>query len=267
MSGIPRWAQITAELRRRIDHGDYASGFPGELALANEFEVSRGTIRMALQPLREQGLVHAGRGRPPIAQIDPASRYGAIYSFHELVEATGARQWNIVLAHELVRDRDVAARLEVAADAELFHLKRLRFADQAPIALDELFSPLTIVKPLLSVDFSETPFYQALQQLCGESIASGVEQIQATIAAPEIATLLRRRDALPLLVIERVTRGSAGYPLEYRRLAVDGDQFTITRPFGTRPQLDRLGRGQAGLAPVAPQPDRPRGSRGRDHLA
>ncbi|GAY10961.1 GntR family transcriptional regulator [Pseudonocardia sp. N23] len=44
---------------------EFADAFPGELALAREYDISRHTVREALGRLRREGVVSADRGRPP----------------------------------------------------------------------------------------------------------------------------------------------------------------------------------------------------------
>jgi len=57
--------QIAADLRRRIADGEWPEDrrMPGEVALSQEYEVARGTIREALAVLREEGLIETDRGR------------------------------------------------------------------------------------------------------------------------------------------------------------------------------------------------------------
>ena len=61
----PLWEQLLTDLRRRLDHDEFAVAFPGELALVAQYGVSRHTVREAVRRLREEGLVIAGRGRTP----------------------------------------------------------------------------------------------------------------------------------------------------------------------------------------------------------
>ena len=43
---VPLWAQLEAELRRRIDAGEFSDGrFPTDLELTEGYEVSRHTVR------------------------------------------------------------------------------------------------------------------------------------------------------------------------------------------------------------------------------
>ena len=58
---LPLWAQIDADLRRRLRAGAFQDRFPGELELAAEYGVSRQTVRDALRRLRGEGVLRSGR--------------------------------------------------------------------------------------------------------------------------------------------------------------------------------------------------------------
>ena len=58
------WEQLRDDLRRRLDADEFTDGFPGELALAQEYDVSRHTVRQAVKVLRDEGRVVGSRGRP-----------------------------------------------------------------------------------------------------------------------------------------------------------------------------------------------------------
>lgn len=76
----PLYLQIADVLRRRIANGELPPDrpLPGEHALCTEFGVARGTIRSAVNVLREAGLVVrvSGRGTfvsPTLGQNPPNS--------------------------------------------------------------------------------------------------------------------------------------------------------------------------------------------------
>lgn len=228
----PRWRQIADELRDRIRAGQYTNGFPGELEIAAEFAVSRGTVRAALRPLRESGLITAARGRrSQIAQLKPGSQYGAIYSLHELITTSGMRHHSTVRQQHLTTDASAAAKLGVPPGEELFHLVRVRHADGQPVGFDEIFSPSSIAAPLLDADFSDAPFYRELRELCGVTVQGGTEEIQARPAGKACAELLLCAPQTPLLLVERVAWAD-GRTVEYRRSNLLGDRFRLGRPFG-----------------------------------
>ena len=75
---LPAHGRIAATLRAEIEGGVYPPGsrLPAEITLAARFRVSRGTLRQALQNLRDEGLVEsiAGRGSY-VAQATPRQHH------------------------------------------------------------------------------------------------------------------------------------------------------------------------------------------------
>lgn len=61
-SGLPPYRELARILRDRIERGDLAGKLPGEMTLAAEYQVGKGTIRKALRLLREAGLVETHHG-------------------------------------------------------------------------------------------------------------------------------------------------------------------------------------------------------------
>ena len=59
-----RYRDIAADLRRRVDEGEFAAGrlLPSESALSATYSASRVTIRKALEDLRSEGLVDSRQG-------------------------------------------------------------------------------------------------------------------------------------------------------------------------------------------------------------
>jgi len=58
-SPLPLWAQLRADLLRRLDAGAFDEEFPGEMGLVAAYQVSRQTVRTALRELRADGVVLA----------------------------------------------------------------------------------------------------------------------------------------------------------------------------------------------------------------
>ncbi|MFJ7785750.1 GntR family transcriptional regulator [Streptomyces albidoflavus] len=54
---VPVWPQVAADLRRRLDAGEWEPGarFPGTVALAAEYEVTQSTVQKAVVALRQEG--------------------------------------------------------------------------------------------------------------------------------------------------------------------------------------------------------------------
>lgn len=223
---LPLWAQVCADLRRRIESGEFAAGFPGELSLTEEYEVSRHTIREALRVLRGEGVLRSQRGKPTI--VEPTvyrQSLGTLSSLFDSVAAQGATPRSDVLRLATTVNASVSADLGLPDDTELVVIERLRYADDQPIAHDVSWLPADIAHPLLDADLSHAALYTALQQM-GVSIDGGAERVTAEPAPRHIASLLELAQDAPVLLLER--RATAhGRPVEWRETHVRADRFSL----------------------------------------
>src|SRR5699024_5686683 len=149
-AGVALWRQVQHDLRRRIDAEEFVDAFPGEKVLAQEYGVSRQTMRQALRPLRESGGVTAQRGRAPrVRTAVTAHPIGSRYRRCAAVESAGTRQQRHTVGLAERRDPDAARDLGLEPTARLVHLARLRSADEAPLALERVWLPAGSAAPLL----------------------------------------------------------------------------------------------------------------------
>jgi GntR family transcriptional regulator len=60
--GPPPWRQITDDLRRRIQAGEWTGRLPSEKTFAQEYGVAVNTVRKAMAALRNEGLIQTDKG-------------------------------------------------------------------------------------------------------------------------------------------------------------------------------------------------------------
>lgn len=234
-AAVPLWQQLQADLTSRLEAGEFVREFPGELAIAEQYGVSRHTVRQALQRLRTEGLVVAERGRQPRIAPTPEIRQpmGALYSLFASVEAAGLDQHNTVRRLEIRADAVVASRLDREGSTPLLHLERLRYADDQPLALDRVWLPAEIAAPLLEADFTHTGLYTELADRAGVRLEHGREQIHAVIPTAAERILLQCPPTAAALSIHRIGY-AAGRAVEWRHTIVRGDRFALTAEFSAQ---------------------------------
>jgi GntR family transcriptional regulator len=224
---LPLWAQLHADLVRRLAAGAVGAEFPGEHQLTAEYQVSRHTVREALRRLRQSGVLESGRGRrTAVRQARIEQPLGALYSLFSEVQARGMRQRSEVLALGVRRDPAVAARLDVDAGAEFVYLERVRYADEEPLALDRTWLLASLARPLLRADLTATGLYDELARRTGVRVTDGQERIQAAVPSAAQRSLLELPRRVALLAIERLGRVD-GEPIEWRETLVRGDRFSV----------------------------------------
>jgi GntR family transcriptional regulator len=223
---LPLWAQVRADLTRRIEAGEFAAGFPGELSLTEQYEVSRHTVREALRVLRSEGVLRSHRGRPTV--IEPPvyrQNLGTLYSLFDSVAAQGATPRSDVLRRALTTNASVSADLGLPEDTELVVVERLIYADNQPIAHDVSWLPAELARPLLDRDLSSTALHAELLAI-GIVIDAGSERVTAESAPRHIAEILDLSTDAPVLLLERRAT-SQGRPVEWRETHIRADRFRL----------------------------------------
>lgn len=226
-SPLPLWTQLYEDLVRRLELDAFGTEFPGEHQLADEYQVSRHTVREALRRLRQSGVLESGRGRRTAVHRSQIEQpLGALYSLFSEVQARGMRQRSEILARDTRTDPAVAARLGLDPDTEFVYLERIRYADDEPLALDRTWLLAGLARPLLTADLTATGIYDELARRGGVRTNGGQERIYAVVPTTTQRNLLRLPRQVALLAIER--RGTAGNdPVEWRETVVRGDRFSV----------------------------------------
>src|ERR1035441_4786802 len=182
-SPLPLWAQLRADLQRRLSAGAFTNAFPGELALVSEYGVSRHTVRD--RPAGVAGRRHRGsRARPP----SPAGRAchdhpaaGRAVLALRLGRVRGPAPGQHRAGPRPVRRRVIADRLGLGGSTPLFHLERLPLGGGEPLALDTVWLPAEIAAPLLEANFTHTALYDELAARTGIRLEGGREHIRAVV--------------------------------------------------------------------------------------
>lgn len=247
-SGRPLWAQLEDDLQRRLAEGAFDAAFPGEHELAEQYGVSRHTVREALRRLRASGVVDSTRGRGSSVRHGSIEQpLGALYSLFRSVEATGVEQRSKVRVLEVRTAPLVAETLGLAPDTELVFLERLRLADGEPLAVDRSYLPREIGEPLLAGHFEHTSLYGELARLTGIRLDGGRESITAMVADAATRRLLGIKADVAVLAVTRIGC-LGGRPLEFRESLIRGDRFSLSAewPGNAGYRVDVAGLGGAG---------------------
>jgi GntR family transcriptional regulator len=237
---MPLWAQLEAELRRRLDGGEFDEGyFPTDLELTETYGVSRHTVREAVRHLNKTGVLKRERGRGTVVNRSEFEQsLGTLYSLFQSVESANVEQTSEVLDLEVVTDPAAAMQLDLDEGAELVLLARLRLAGGAPLAVDRAWLPAAVAKPLLDVDWSHTALYAELAKIGAPVPNQGWERLPRIVPAPADRARLGLKRADAAFFLERRSCRD-GQPIEWRTTIIRGDRFRFVSDWsaGTRSEL------------------------------
>ena len=117
-SPLPLWAQLEAELRARLEAGEFDDGFPTDAQLVKRYDVSRHTVREAIRHLNKTGVLRRERGRGTVVnKAEFEQPLGGLYSLFRSIEASGVTQTSEVLELGVVTNAEAANHLGLAEDA------------------------------------------------------------------------------------------------------------------------------------------------------
>ncbi len=190
-----RYRTIADDLRRQISAGELPSGavLPSEAALAGSHEVSRVTVRKALEVLREEGLVDSRQGFGWfVAGATVRQALGTLATIESQLAAQGRTPARRVLSFQLVGDT-----LEVV---------RLNLADGQPFAVVTVWCPADLGGALSRDDVESSTFYDLLPVEFGHAS----QTIGAAIATALDAERLNVPVGSALLVAQRTTHDTGG---------------------------------------------------------
>ncbi len=228
---IPLYHQLKCALMEAIDSGQLQAGqqLPNEGKLAENFGVSKITVRQAISDLANLGYVRRERGRGTFIskpKLDQGPR--ELTSFTEEMRRHHLTAGCRILEHSATKASDrVADALQLRPGEPVFVLKRLRLADSAPMGIQTAHIPLALAPGLAGESLENVSLYELLQKRYGLQPAKARETYFAVPAGEEAAGLLDIAKGSPVFAVERVTFLASGKPFEFVQSILRGDRYNV----------------------------------------
>lgn len=228
-SFTPIYAQIETQLLEMIRSGRLQPGdlLPSEEELSRIYGISRMTARQALMALKNKGLASRQKGKGTfVTQPKMEKDIAHLSGFSAEMRTLGMKPSSRVLTSETIPASDeVATRLAIQPAQPIFHLCRLRLADNVPLAIEEICLPATRFPGIQKIDFSRHSLYQTLHDRYEVRFGVADEILEARASGRHEAELLEIPLRSSLLVISRVLWSVDGEPIETASSTYRGDRY------------------------------------------
>ncbi|MGA4798685.1 GntR family transcriptional regulator [Streptomyces lavendulocolor] len=231
---VPKYYAVKARIAALVEELGEGQALPTERDLAVRFEVSRETVRQALRDLLLEGRLRR-RGRGTVVAGPKLEQPLSLASYTEGVRRQGRRPGrSLVTLDRFPCPAALAADLGAAAGEPVWHMERVLLADDERVGLESTYVAEARV-PRLDTDFDpDSSFYAHLRERLGIDFGEADERIETVLATPREALLIGTPPALPMLLLHRLSRDTAGRPLERVRTLYRGDRFSFTTRLGTQ---------------------------------
>jgi GntR family transcriptional regulator len=223
-SSLPLYQQLQRMLRDAIEKRvlDADDALPAERDLAADFSVSRITVRKAIEGLVSEGLLVRQHGSGTFVRPRVEKNFSKLTSFSEDMRARGRNPRSVWLhrgAGSVTPEEALALRLSPGTPVFRFH--RIRFADDAPMAVEYA----TVVASCLgSVDAVKSSLYEALEQ-SGHRPVRALQRLRAVLLNAEQAERLRAKERDAGLLVERLGFLADRSAVEFSQSYYRGDTY------------------------------------------
>ncbi|WP_281856925.1 GntR family transcriptional regulator [Litoreibacter halocynthiae] len=227
--GGPRYVQLRQRLSEGVDQGLLKAGspLPPEREIAAITELSRVTVRKAIQALAKDGIVVQKQGSGSFVasnapQIEQS--LSRLTSFSEDMSRRGMKSTSIWLERGVyMPSPDEVLALALSSDASVSRIARLRTADGKPMAIERAsLSSEILPNPLLV----ETSLYEVLEQV-GFRPVRALQKISAINLEEDNAALLDVAPGKAGLRIERTSYLADGRTVEFTQSIYRGDAYNF----------------------------------------
>lgn len=241
----PLYHQLAGVLRDQVYRGDLRPGdqIPTEAELAEQYQASRNTVRLALGLLRNEGLLSSRRGLGTFIRDAPPMKYYASLTgsrrqrleadrrrgtFTQQVEAQGKRPRQVSTVEVVAPDDELRARLALDADESVIVRRRVMYADDEPLQLGDSYYPLTIVdgSPIMHGAAVVEGTDQVLEDL-GHVPTRYEDEITWRMPTAAEAHALRMAPGVPVGQLSRLTLDQEDRPIEVYVVTLPGDRHVL----------------------------------------
>ena len=223
-SFTPLYFQLKEILRDKIENLEFQEGdmIPSESEIQQRYDVSRATVRKAIQILVNEGFMEKKRGKGTfVKRRKIEEELPVLKSFTEEMSGRDASK-KVISASYTKAPASICARLGLLSEESVFSLKRLMMVDGKPLGILHSYIPANY-RLSLEEDYTKS-LYRILEKK-GIRLRNSEQTIEVSMSTPEETRLMRLKSSVPTLVIERLAYSVNGEIVEYVKGVYHGDRY------------------------------------------
>jgi GntR family transcriptional regulator len=231
--GTPLHKQISDWLKQEISRGtlEHNEKLPSENELSDKFDVSRVTVRRALQTLENEQLIYRCQGLGSFVSDQRTHQsFSFLNDFSEELAGSGLEPASKVISfgNENIEDRkDILSFLDIQNKEIAVKLERVRLGDGEPIAFDQTWLPVFYGQLIENFDLEKNTIFHILEDEFEIPVDKGCYRIESTLADEEKAEYLKIEVGTPLLLINRIAYTIHDKPVYYQKRYYRNDRIVF----------------------------------------
>lgn len=227
-TGTPLYSQLKRLFTAKIKNNEWAVNvkIPTERELCNIYNVSRITVRQALDELEKEGYLYRRQGKGTFVTAPKlVQRLSKFYSFSEDIKNMGYCPSTKILDFCVLNSGSkISGYLGVDEGCEVYSIKRLRLADNEPFAIETSYIPVAICPGMTAQTIASAGLYNTLINKYNIIPDEAEETFEAVLIKGDNALHLNTSKNSAAIHLERITRASDTI-VEYCDCLIRGDRY------------------------------------------
>ena len=232
------YKKVYSILKQEIREGKYETGklLPPEHFFESRFDVSRTTVRKALELLSRDGYVDSQQGRGTIVlDFMAVQRLNALTSITETLKNKGYDVNTKGMHIDMIEaGSKVASALLIKEGENVVRIQRVQCVNEQPVAIMTNYILRELVPGIEAHSGSFTSLYEFLENQYHLVLTNAIEHLSASVTDFSEAQILGVTVGWPLLISERITY-SDNKPVEYAHTRILGDKYKYAIHLEGRP--------------------------------
>lgn len=233
-SSMPLYKQVKNIILSEIQTGQWKAGeqIRPEMELSQKYNVSRVTVRKALEELGNEGYLvkRQGKGtfvnRPKLQRkIDYVTSFSMACKYNHMVPESQVVKSEIL---DPDSDRRAAEFLELSEGDKILYIRRLRLADGVPVMLENNYYSWDKYKSLLEEDLTQSLYGILIYKYHVLPFGDTENTLEIVRANKDQAVLLNVPVGEPLFFLNGGISEPDKTPIHYGRQYIVGSRYKFT---------------------------------------
>lgn len=225
---VPIYIQIHDKIKEDIEKGVWSIGdrLPSERKLALSFNVSRMTLRQAIQTLSDEGILERKIGSGTyIARKKVQEKMTGTTSFTDIMLEQNRIPSSKTISYFVTNpSSSELEKLNLNEETSILRMERIRYADEIPICFEVASIPYFLVEGYSKSEITQS-LYKTLEEKGKNKIGHANQTISAMLASEQIADYLEIKRGEAVLRLRQISYFENGKPFEYVRTQYVGNRF------------------------------------------
>lgn len=225
---MTKYEIISSDIRKKIQNGTFAvnTQLPTEPELGEQYNVSRITVKKAIDQLVAEGFVIKRRGSGTFVKgltEQPGGVSPQVNGLFHTLDKSKIKS-EVVLFEVIPAQEKIAGKLNIQPDDFVYHIIRYRYGEDNWHTLDFSYMPILLI-PGLKKEHLYHSIYEYIESTLKLRIQSAHRVITARRPDEYDKKYLHLTDTDPVLCIEQVAYLDSGIPFEYSTQHHIGDIY------------------------------------------